>query len=332
MRVALIEVSHWHYPLYVPGLSVPGVEVVAVSDRLGEARGREAARYGARAHDDPFRLIAEEDFDLAFVFGRHDEMAAIGLALVEKGVPFAIEKPAGLNAAEVARLARAAAARELYVAVPLIQRLGPLGRLADRLRGEGARFTSASWRFFAGPPERYSRAESAWMLEPEKSGGGALMNLANHFIDFSLRLLGAEAESVFARLSSALHGRAVEDYAMLSLALTNGTSAMIETGYAFPDSSAKREYSFTLVAEDRLVKSREDGVTLYNTGDAGTAETIAMDLDTDPLYGEFTARVLAEARTGARAVADLDDLARVMRIVDAGYRAAALGAAVAPLR
>ena len=328
MRVALIEVSHWHYPLYIPALLAPGVEVVAVSDRLAGPREREAARYGARAHDDPFRLIADEDFDLAFAFGRHDEMAAIGLALVDKGVPFSIEKPAGLDGKQVARLARAAAARKLSVAVPFIQRIGPL---AERLKAERARFTSASWRFFAGPPDRYPRAECAWMLDPAKSGGGALMNLANHFIDFSLNLLEGEVERVWARTGTALHGGAVEDYAMLSLAMANGTSAMIETGYAFPDRSAKREYSFTLVAEDRFVRSREAGITLYATGDEGAGEAIDVDLDTDPLYAAHASRVLAEAGSGAAPVAGLADLERVMRIVDAAYLSAETGRAFAPI-
>ena len=32
MRVALLEVSHWHVPLYLDALEAPGIEVVAVSD------------------------------------------------------------------------------------------------------------------------------------------------------------------------------------------------------------------------------------------------------------------------------------------------------------
>ncbi len=328
MRVALIEVSHWHYPLYVPALTVPGVEVVALSDRQAGPREREAARFGCPAFDDPLRLIAEAEFDFAFCFGRHDEMAGLGLALVDKGVSFTIEKPAGLNGAEVARLARAADARGLYVAVPFIQRIGPLAR---RLAAERARFTSASWRFFAGPPERYPRTDCAWMLDPARSGGGALMNLANHFIDFSLNLLGGEVTRVYARTGTALHGGAVEDYAMLSLALSNGTSAMIETGYAFPDNSAKREYSFTLVGEDRFVRSREDGIALYAGGDEGAGEAIDVDLDTDPLYAAFAARTLAEAGRGGTPVAGLGDLERVMRIVDAAYLSAESGGALAPI-
>ena len=41
MKVALLEVSHWHVPLYLDALEAPGIEVVAVSDAQqakGEAK------------------------------------------------------------------------------------------------------------------------------------------------------------------------------------------------------------------------------------------------------------------------------------------------------
>ena len=32
MKVALLEASHWHVPLYLNALEAPGIEVVALSD------------------------------------------------------------------------------------------------------------------------------------------------------------------------------------------------------------------------------------------------------------------------------------------------------------
>ena len=41
MRVAILEASHWHVPLYLEALETLGVEVVAVSD-LEQNRGKPA--------------------------------------------------------------------------------------------------------------------------------------------------------------------------------------------------------------------------------------------------------------------------------------------------
>jgi hypothetical protein len=32
MRIALLEASHWHVPLYLGALEAPGIDVVAISD------------------------------------------------------------------------------------------------------------------------------------------------------------------------------------------------------------------------------------------------------------------------------------------------------------
>lgn len=325
MKLALLEVSHWHFPLYVAALRADDVEVTAVSDRDAGVRAREAGRFGARAYDDPLALIAGESFDYAFAFGRHAEMPAIGQALVAKGVPFAIEKPAGLNADDVAALRRAADATGLPVAVPLVQRFGALNELLQRLvADEGAAFTSACWRFFAGPPERYLENGSAWMLEPELSGGGCLINLAAHFVDLSQHLLGGPAARVTARTAAVLHRRKVEDYALISFATAAGRTSTIETGYCFPAHPAKREYSFSLVSATHYVQSDADGVVIYRPGTAAP-ERVAVDHDSDPLYAAFAARALDDFRQRRRPQTGLKELEAAMRTMDAAYRAAREG-------
>ena len=328
MKIALLEVSHWHFPLYVEALLASDAEIVAISDRGSEIRDREAARFGCRAYDDPFHLIADESIDFAFAFGRHCDMPDIAAALIARGIPFAIEKPCGRNAGDVARLRRAAEAKKLFVAIPLVQRLGPLYALVDRLvSDEGAVFSSTSWRFLAGPPDRYLQIGCDWMLDPRLSGGGSMINLSVHFIDLALFLLGAPARTVFARTSTTLHDREVEDFAMLTFETANGGTAQIETGYCFPESPAKREYSFSLVSKSHFLQSGLAGVSVHRPGD-DPPETIGFDLDTDPLYGAFVERTLSDFRQGRPPVANLSDLQSAMRVIDAGYRAAATGTSV----
>ena len=47
-------------------------------------------------------------------------------------------------------------------------------------------------------------------------------------------------------------------------------------------------------------------------------------------YGAFVKRTLSDIRRGQPPVADLSDLQSAMRIIDAGYRAAATGTSVPP--
>jgi hypothetical protein len=105
MRIAVFDVSHWHFPLYIPALTDPGTTVIGISDQEGFA-GPEMAR----RLDCPLlsrQELLERDFDFALVFSRHSEMAAVARAVIAKRRPFLIEKPCGLDTSEVAELRRA---------------------------------------------------------------------------------------------------------------------------------------------------------------------------------------------------------------------------------
>ena len=129
MRVALLEASHWHAHLYLDALQRSGVEIVGVSDREGvKGAAQIAQRFGCPLYSSYLELLERTQFDFAFAFGRHVEMPAIGHALIDRGIPFVMEKPCGTSAAAVAELRARAEAAKLYVAVPFILRLGEIGR------------------------------------------------------------------------------------------------------------------------------------------------------------------------------------------------------------
>jgi predicted dehydrogenase len=309
VNVVLLEVGHWHAPLYLDALAASGVTVVAASDRDGDRAAAVARRFGARPYEDWRRLLADEAADFAFAFGRHAEMAGLGHALVARGIPFALEKPCGLNAAEVRRLAEDAATRSLFVSVPLVQHFGPLrGPLIEARPSPGPHH--AWFRFLGGPPARYRRAGCAWMLDPAQSGGGCFINLGVHFVDLALRILPG-VRRVSAHMSRAMHGEAVEDYAVVTLESPDGGTAVLEIGYVFPgDAGRPRETYYSVAGRDRF--------------DAW------VDGDVDASYGRFVAETLAAVRARRPPPVGLAAMVPVMEIVDAAYAAARTGRPVIP--
>ncbi len=163
MRIAVFDVSHWHFPLYIPALTDPGITVVGVSDREGFAGANMARRL-----DCPLlsrEELLDRDFDFALVFSRHSEMAAVARAVIAKRRPFLIEKPCGLDTAEVAELRRAADEAGLFVAVPLILRVSDLARkLSQSGRLSPGGYRHLSFRFIVGGADRYERNGCNWML------------------------------------------------------------------------------------------------------------------------------------------------------------------------
>src|SRR5579871_5775911 len=100
MRVAFIGVSHWHLPLYLePAGALDDVEIVGVSDPAAAVAETVAARVGCAGFVDHRALLDRVRPEFVFVLGRHCDMAAAARDLIERAIPFAVEKPAGVSAA-----------------------------------------------------------------------------------------------------------------------------------------------------------------------------------------------------------------------------------------
>lgn len=328
MKVAIIEASHWHIPLYLDPLEASGIEVVAISDREN-AKGKDiSARFNCRLYESYEQLLDREQVDFAFAFGRHSEMSRIGEALVRRRIPFALEKPCGVRADEVALLRQQAEAAGVYVAVPFIFRISDFLTAVSEIEGQmPADFNHLQFRFIVGQPSRYVAAGAPWMLDPAVAGGGSTINVATHFIDLFRFLTGKEVATVSAQMHARTHNGAVEDYSLVTLSTEDGVIGLVESGYSFPSTpDVQREFSFTLGSSRNYFQSGADRIDYRdrNNLSAGTRSR-SVRLDTDVYYPIFVKKVLAEYPTGKASIAGLRDAEAMMRIMDAAYASARQG-------
>jgi predicted dehydrogenase len=334
MKVALLEVSHWHVPLYLDALEAPGIEVVAISDAEHVKGEAIAARFGCALYDSAAELLERHEVDFAFVFGRHSEMPTLAEALIARKIPFALEKPCGINMAQVTRLRELTEEAKLYCAVPFIFRMSDLLRALNGAEGGiPSNYNYMSFRFIVGQPSRYEAAGAGWALDPEFSGGGSTINVATHFIDFFRLLTGKEIARVSATMNSRTHRGKVEDYSLLTMQTEDGVIGLVESGYSFPSTQdEQREFSFTLSSDRMYAKSGPDRIEFRDRNNlaAGT-RSLRLQLDTDVYYPMFVKQVLAECRTGAKPIASLRDAEAMMQVMDAAYASAKEGGALQTL-
>jgi predicted dehydrogenase len=218
IRVAAVEVSHWHAlndASYLRHLiAMPDVQLVAVQDSDAAIVARRAAEVGnPQTFTDHRKMLAAMRPDFVLALGRHRQMAAIAHDLLDNGFPFLMEKPMGINAREVEAVAAKAARLNAFVAVPLAQRYGPFATRARRLIAAGrlGPLSHIYVRINRPGPARYVAWDCPWMLDPAEAGGGALRNLGTHGLDMFLHLTGEDAQVTGAQLSHRAHNRSVED-------------------------------------------------------------------------------------------------------------------------
>src|SRR5579864_2822693 len=98
MRIAIVESTHWHLPLYLDALEAPELRVVGLTDSAQQTGAALAKRFGCEVYYDLDGLLDAQNVDFAFVFGRHIDMPGLAGRLIARGIPFAIEKPCGIRA------------------------------------------------------------------------------------------------------------------------------------------------------------------------------------------------------------------------------------------
>ena len=316
LRIAFLGVSHWHVPLYFPGL--PENSVVAVSDASPELAERFADQLNCACYTDWRKLLDEVKPDFAFAFARHCDMKEMALELIARGVPFTMEKPMGMAASDVEEIIAAADKANAFCAIPFVWRYSDtVAQLKESLLH--GKIIHMSYRFIAGPPSRYLKT-SPWMLSRATAGGGCMTNLGVHFIDMALNLSDSTDAQVLA--SAWQYGEYdIETYATSLLKLSSGASLMLETGYAFPmEDGVQRENRWTIVTEqgyytlaDNNLEIREFGKPVVN---------IPLSTDSDVYYPKFAAASLEDYANGRRPRAALPEMLTTRRILDAMNAAA----------
>jgi predicted dehydrogenase len=317
LRAAVIGCSHWHLDLYLrPLIGASGVRVVAVSDPDLARACAVAERVGCAAFADFRELCRRSRPDFVIALGRHRDMPEEARFLLDEGIPFAIEKPCGLDASQVAEVAALARQRAAFVAVPFVWRQsGLLHLIRERLSSD--RITNLSFRWIAGLPSRYLDAGCGWMLDPTLSGGGCTINLSVHFVDLLRCLTGGEPELVAAVMSNTAHRHPVEDYSLLGMRV-GAVTCVAETGYLYPAPTSAFDMRFSIRADRHyVVATGPDQVEV--TSPDGRREVVTTFTTNVPHYPVFVADVLRRVREGVRPVADLDDMVAALRVIDRAY-------------
>jgi predicted dehydrogenase len=319
LRVAVIGVGHWHAARHLESLLDADVTIVGVSDPDQSVAARVGAGLGCPAFGDHHALLESTRPEFVAAMPRPYQGAAVVGDVLDAGLPLAVEKPIGLNAAEIEPLVAKARRLDIYTAVPFVNRYNRLWEAIGAGRGGSLH---ASFRIVNGPPQRYADWGCGWMLDPALAGGGAMRNLGIHGADAALMLAGGgKVEVLDARVSFAAHGLAVEDYALAVVRVPDGPIVTIEAGYTFPNAAA----GMTRGGDSEWRVATSAGYAIERGGQT-TLVTAAGEetLPPSPIsaYRRFTADAVECFRAGRQPIADIADCWRAVALVDEIYRKA----------
>ncbi|MBZ5625791.1 MAG: Gfo/Idh/MocA family oxidoreductase [Acidobacteriia bacterium] len=186
-----------------------------------------AAPYGVPAWTDFSRALAECPADAVYVATPVFLHAPQTIAAMRAGKHVLCEKPMALDYAEAISMQQAAGETGLTLGIAYYRRRYPKVARARQLIEAGAigrpvfaEATSHGW-FSAEDGFR------GWVIDPKKSGGGPLRDIASHRIDLLNYLFGKPAR-VAGQLSTLVQPVPVEDNATVLIEYENGVRGVVD--------------------------------------------------------------------------------------------------------
>jgi predicted dehydrogenase len=319
------------------------VELAGIAGLEDDVRTQLASRLGVERHVARWEELLEDDgLDVVSIAVPTFLHAPITLAAFERGLHVLSEKPIARTPAEAETMVEAAreAGRVLDVAFNHRQRgdIQTLKSIIDAGRLGRPYYAKAWWLRRTGIPTLGS-----WFTSVEKAGGGPLLDIGVHVLDYSLHLLGhpritAVSASTYDLLGSAGFGSSpgsgktgatgtfdVEDLATVFMRLEDGGTLLVEASWA-AHRTAGDEFGITIYGTEGgaelIVRDMEPiGTLRIFTDEAGVAAEATLSAPAGTGHHAVVAQFVDKVRNGGGD--DGAGAAELARVVDACYRSAA---------
>jgi predicted dehydrogenase len=328
--------------------ALPGTQVVALAGLEDPVRTALAAQYGIERHVARWEDLLDVDgLDAVSVAVPTFLHAPIAIAALERGMHVLSEKPIARNVTEADSMVQAArtADRVLDVAFNHRQRgdIQELKAVMETGRLGTPYYAKAWWLRRTGIPTLGS-----WFTRAELAGGGPLVDIGVHVLDYSLFLLGnpdvrAVSASTYDLLASSGFGSNpdsgktgitdekakafdVEDLATVFMRLSDGGTLLVEASWAAHRREGD-EFGITLYATDGGAELIVDdyaprGSLRIFTDDGGAATATRLTVKPGRGHVAVVEQFVDKIRSGEWHRHDGSSAAALARVVDACYRSA----------
>jgi len=244
--VAFVGAGNYARGVLLPAVAkAKAVRRVALVTATGPSARRTAERFDfERCATEPSAALEDLAVDLVFVTTRHDSHADLAEEALRAGKAVWLEKPVGLDLAEVDRVIEAARETSGFLMVGYNRRFSAHTVAIRSAFERRSAPLSIHYVVAAGPPP-----EGTWITDAAVGGGRVVGELC-HFVDLCVHLVGALPARVYAQGLGRDPER--DDSVVATLGFTDGSVATIEyLAHASPELPKER---FEVSSEGRTLR------------------------------------------------------------------------------
>lgn len=217
--IVFMGVGHPHAGGWARAMAaVPGVRLLGAYDPDRERGNAFIREHGGRWYEP--EQVASGDVAAVVVDGRNDEVTELALRGLRLGLPVFLEKPGGMNAAELQQITDVANQADRVVQMGYFLRYADSVVETKRIVDAGELGTISLARIHAAMPRRAWDEMAAWFRDPSNIAG-MFQEDACHIVDIALHLFG-QPDAVSALRAVGAFAASMREDALVAI-LTYGT-------------------------------------------------------------------------------------------------------------
>lgn len=279
-----------------------------------------AEKFGVpRAYKDAADVWNDPDIDAVYVATPVMMHAEHTMEAARHGKHVLCEKPMALNAAEAEGMIAVCREHGVKLGIAYYRRFYPKIQKMKQLIDSGAIGKPVYARAQFSGKTNHAGTDRAWLLRPEVSGGGPLMDVGTHVIDLLCYCLG-EPRQVSAMTGNVLQELDVEDTASVLIQFASGCHASIHASF----STAAGNQLELFGTEGKLTMRTVEDAELVWTNGAGEVQLFDLPKH-ENMNVPMIERFIEYIRGGQSFPSEGEQGIFASRIADAAYRSAAEG-------
>lgn len=227
MKVGIISFAHGHAHGYANALSqIDGVEIAGISDD-NEERGNEAAtQYNTSFYMD-YEDLLNQPLDAVVITSENSKHYEHVVAAAKKGKHILCEKPLA-HTAEAAR-AIIDVCKEHHV---ILQTAFPVRFSTPVMNAKKIIESGQLGNIVAIKGTNRGSNPGGWFIDPEKSGGGAVIDHTVHVVDIMRWYMEAEVKEVYAEIGNLISEDDIDDAGLLTMEFDNNVFATLDCSWS----------------------------------------------------------------------------------------------------
>ncbi|UOQ45443.1 Gfo/Idh/MocA family oxidoreductase [Halobacillus salinarum] len=230
MKIGIISFAHGHAYSYAEALNNrPNVELAGVFDE-DASRGKNAAEQFGAIYYDRLDALLETDVTAVIVTSENAKHLEHVSEAAKAKKHILCEKPMATSVEDAEKMIEVCRENEVILQIAF-----PVRFSTPVLRAKELIAAGELGDLLAVKATNRGTNPGGWFIQPELSGGGAVLDHTVHVVDLLRWFMGEEVNEVYAEIGTHFTTEAIDDSGILSMSFTNGVSATLDCSWSRND-------------------------------------------------------------------------------------------------